>query len=141
MRVLIDGDACPVIDITEDIAEQKGVEVIIFTDITHQISSDNQVVVLDKANQSVDMALFNQCQKGDIVVTQDYGLASLVLSKGARALNQYGLIYTEKNIDRLLMQRHLHAKMRRAGVRHSNPGKRTKEDDSKYRAALLTIIE
>jgi len=140
MRILIDGDACPVIGITEEIGRKKGIEVIIFTDITHQISTENKLVVLDKANQSVDMAIYNQCSSGDIIITQDYGLASLVLSKGAKAINQSGLQYNDQNIDQLLMYRHLHAKMRRAGVRHQTAGKRTAEDDHKYRETLLRVI-
>ncbi len=140
MRILIDGDACPVIGITEEIAEAKGIEVIIFTDITHQIKTENELVVVDKANQSVDIALYNLCREGDIVVTQDYGLASLVLSKGAFAVNESGLVYDEGNIDYLLMRRHVHARMRRAGVKHQNASKRTWEDDLKYKQALLGII-
>ena len=140
MRILIDGDACPVISITEEIARAKGIEVIIFTDITHQIKTENELVVVDKANQSVDIALYNLCREGDIVVTQDYGLASLVLSKGAFAVNESGLVYDEGNIDYLLMRRHVHASMRRAGVKHQNASKRTKEDDLKYKQALLVII-
>ncbi len=141
MRILIDGDACPVISITEEIARAKGIEVIIFTDITHQIKTENELVVVDKVNQSVDMALYNRCREGDIVVSQDYGLASLVLSKGAFAVNESGLVYDEGNIDYLLMRRHVHASMRRAGVKHQNASKRTKEDDLKYKQALLGIIE
>ncbi|MFW6022737.1 MAG: YaiI/YqxD family protein [Halanaerobiaceae bacterium] len=141
MRILIDGDACPVISVTEEIAKAKGIKVIIFTDITHQINTENELIVLDKANQSVDMAIFNHCMPGDIVVTQDYGLASLVLNKGAKAINQSGMVYTEDNIDYLLMKRHIHARMRRAGVRHLNMSKRTIEDDQNYRKSLLKLIE
>lgn len=140
MKILIDGDACPVIGITEEIANKEGIEVIIFVDITHQILTDNQLIVLDKNNQSVDMALYNDCKKGDLVITQDYGLASLVLSKGAYSINQTGLEYAEENIDFLLMRRHLHAKMRRAGLSHNNIPKRSNEDDFKFRQKLLDII-
>lgn len=141
MRILIDGDACPVIKITEGLAREKGIEVVIFTDITHQIKTDSKLIVVDKANQSVDLALYNYCEKGDLVVTQDYGLAALVLNKGALALNESGVEYSERNIDYLLMRRHLHAKMRRAGLRHSNPGKRKREDDLKYQKSLLKLIK
>ena len=125
MRVLIDGDACPVIRITEELARKKGIEVVIFTDITHQIKTESKLIVVDKANQAVDLALYNYCRKGDLVITQDYGLAALVLSKGARAINESGMVYDTGNIDYHLMKRHLHARMRRAGLRHSGPEKRT----------------
>ncbi len=141
MRILIDGDACPVIEITEEISKNNNIEVIIFTDITHQIKSENELVVLDKANQSVDMALYNRCQEGDIVITQDYGLASLVLNNGAVAVNESGMEYHDDNIDYLLMRRHVHAKMRRAGVKHQNASKRTADDDLNFRQALVQLIE
>lgn len=141
MRILIDGDACPVIEITEEVAGEKNIEIIIFADITHQISSKNQVIVVDKYNQSVDMAIYNCCQNSDIVITQDYGLASLVLSKGAYSINHYGREYSAENIDFLLFQRHIHAKMRRAGLKHSNNAKRTEEDDCSFKKSLLALIE
>lgn len=136
MRILIDGDACPVIGITEEIAVKKNIEVIIFVDINHQISSENQLIVLDKFNQAVDMALYNYCKEGDLVITQDYGLASLVLSKGAYSINHYGQEYTTENIDYLLLKRHIHAKMRKAGQRHGNTSKRTEDDDNSFRRGL-----
>lgn len=136
MRILIDGDACPVIGITEQIAGEKNIEVIIFVDINHQISSENKVIVLDKLNQSVDMALYNYCKKGDLVITQDYGLASLVLSKGAYSINHFGQEYTTENIDYLLLKRHLHAKMRKAGQKHRNSSKRTEDDDNSFRRGI-----
>src|SRR5690554_2545692 len=141
MRILIDGDACSVIRITEEVARKKGIEVVIFTDITHQIKTESQLIVVDKANQSVDLALYNYCKKGDLVITQDYGLAALVLSKGARAINESGLVYDRGNIDYLLLRRHLHARMRRAGLRHPGPGKRTVEDDLRFEKVLLNLIE
>ena len=142
MRILIDGDACPVIDITEKLAKKNKLELIIFSDLTHQLKSNYATVIsLDKANQAVDMALFNQCQPGDIVITQDYGLASLILSKQAYPINSFGKRYHENNIDHLLMKRHLHAKMRRAGQKHATHSKRTKEDDQKFKQALKKLIK
>lgn len=140
MRILIDGDACPVIGITEEIAGQENLELIIFTDIDHQIKTGAKLLVVDSGYQSVDMALYNYCRENDLVITQDYGLASLVLSKGALAVNQSGLQFKEENIDYLLMRRHVHAKMRRAGLRHTTAAKRTEEDDGNFRQALLEMI-
>lgn len=142
MRILIDGDACPVIDITEETAREYDIELIIIVDITHQIKSDyGQVICVDKENQAVDMAIYNRCQEGDIIITQDYGLAALVLGKRARVINQFGLEYTENNIDRLLMSRHVKAKMRRAGIRHETHGKRTEDDDINFKRNLIKIIK
>lgn len=141
MRIIIDGDACPVIGITEKIAKKFELELIIFFDITHQIESDYaEIICVDNANQSVDMAIYNQCKKRDIIVTQDYGLAALVLGKGARAINEYGRQYTDKNIDHLLMRRHIHTKMRKAGKKHSTHSKRTQKDDLKFKKSLTKLI-
>lgn len=141
MKILIDGDACPVIALVEEIACDYNIKLFIVVDITHQIESDyGQVVSLDKENQAVDMEIYNRCQEGDIVITQDYGLAALVLGKKAIAINQYGLKYTEENIDHLLMSRHIKAKMRRAGLKHQTHGKRKEEDDLKFKNSLLEIV-
>ena len=142
MRILIDGDGCPVIDIVENIARQKKIKLIIFTDTAHQIKTDyGEVFLLDTGFQSVDMAINEKCRKNDIVVTQDYGLAALVLSKGARAISQDSLVFTDDNIDHLLMTRHLHAKKRRAGKKHPNQSKRREEDDLKFRKTFLQLID
>jgi uncharacterized protein YaiI (UPF0178 family) len=96
---------------------------------------------VDKARDSVDIALINKTEKGDIVVTQDYGLAAMVLAKGAKALNQNGLIYTKDNIDKLLFERHIGQKVRRSGGRTSSIPKRTKENDTDFENALSRMIK
>lgn len=142
MRMLIDGDGCPVISIVEEVAERSGIEVLIFVDTAHQIQSQyGQVLSFERGNQSVDMEIFNRCRPEDIVITQDYGLAALVLSKKAFAIDQNGRLYTEDNIDHLLMRRHIHAKMRRAGLKHSTQSKRAVEDDLKFKKALIELIK
>ncbi len=141
MRILIDADACPVQKIVEEVAREYGLSLFIYADLSHQLYSDyGQVIQLDKENQSVDMAIFSDCRKGDIVVTQDYGLAALLLGKKAEVLNQNGRIFTEENIDRLLMRRHINAKIRRAGGKHPTHSRRKKSDDLKFRKALLKLI-
>lgn len=141
MKIIIDGDACPVISIAEKIAQKVNIELIIFCDLAHQIESDcGQVICVDSINQSVDMAIYSKCKERDIVITQDYGLAALVLGKGARAVNEYGLQYTENNINHLLMKRHLHSQMRRAGKTHSSHSKRKEKDDLKFRDSLLKMV-
>ena len=142
MKILIDGDACPVVNLTEKIAKKNGINLVVFTDITHQIQLNyGKVYTVDKANQSVDMALYNKCQKNDIVITQDYGLAAMVLGKGALAINSSGQEYTDENINHLLMKRHLHAKMRRAGHKHPTHSKRSKKDDQKFIKMLEKTIK
>ena len=91
---------------------------------------------------AVDLALVNLCQRGDLVVTQDYGLAALALGKGARAIHQSGMWFTDENIDRLLLERHLASKARRSGKSHfKGPAKRTKEDDRRYADSLERLLQ
>ena len=104
------------VDLTLQIARQFGVPVIILCDTAHQIErEDAQTLVFDKGADSVDFALVNRVKPGDIVVTQDYGLASMCLAKCARVLNQNGLEYTADNIDALMLRRYENKKLLRAG--------------------------
>ena len=106
MKIIIDADACPVVDITVNIAKERGIACIIVCDNTHSIEKDGaETVVVDKGADSADCRIANLTEKGDVIVTQDYGLAALVLGKGAKALNQNGLIYTDSNIENLLFPR------------------------------------
>ncbi len=130
MKILVDADSCPVKQIIVRIAREHKLLVSMFIDTSHQLDDDySEVVTVDKQQDSVDIALINRTNEGDIVVTQDYGLAVMVLGKSARAVNQNGMIYAPGNIDRLLFERHFSQKIRRAGGRTSGPGKRTKMDD------------
>ncbi|MDK2563769.1 YaiI/YqxD family protein [Romboutsia sedimentorum] len=142
MKILIDADGCPVVDETIKIASKYNIEVIIMCDTSHTFNKDGvQTIILSKGADSVDFALVNRVNKGDIVVTQDYGLAAMVLSKGGLAINQNGRVYDNNNIDQLLLTRHLSKKMRSAGVRSKGPKKRTKEDDRSFEEGLVKLCE
>lgn len=133
MKILVDADACPVKNIIVKVAKEYGIPVMMFIDTSHIISDGySEVIVVDKARDSVDIALVNRVRSGDIVVTQDYGLAAMVLAKGAAAVNQNGLIYSKDNIDRLLFDRHLSQKIRRAGGRTSAVRRRMQEDNDRF---------
>lgn len=110
--ILIDADGCPVVDLTVQIGRVHGVPVKILCDTAHRIErEDAETLVFDKGADSVDFALVNRVQPGDIVITQDYGLASMCLARQARVLNQNGLEYTARNIDGLLARRHENKKL------------------------------
>ena len=142
--ILIDADGCPVVDLTVRIARAHGVPVKILCDTAHRIErEDAETLVFDKGADSVDFALVNRVQPGDIVITQDYGLACICLARRARVLNQNGLEYTARNIDGLLARRHENKKLLRAGKHPKGPAKRTKEQDEAFAKALektLSII-
>ena len=141
MRILVDADACPVKQIIVRLAKQRSVPVIMFMDTAHELNDGySTVITVDKQADSVDFALMGALAKDDIVVTQDYGLSAMVLGKGAQVLNQNGLIYTQENIDRLLLERHIGQRVRRGGGKTKGPAKRSKEDDTHFEAAMETLL-
>ena len=142
MRILVDADACPVKEIIVRLAKQRNIPVIMLIDTSHQLNNAySQVITVDKQADSVDFKLMSLLSRDDIVVTQDYGLAVLVLGKGARAVNQNGFIYTNENIDKLLMERHIGAKVRRSGGKTKGPAKRTKEDNKWFEATFVKMLD
>ena len=140
--ILIDADGCPVVDLTVRIARAHGVPVKILCDTAHRIErEDAETLVFDKGADSVDFALVNRVQPGDIVITQDYGLASMCLARRAGVLNQNGLEYTARNIDGLLARRHENKKLLRAGKHPKGPAKRTREQDKVFARTLEAMLE
>ena len=142
MRILVDADACPVKEIIVRLAKQRNIPVIMIIDTSHKINDGySSVITVDKQADSVDFALMSLLTRDDIVVTQDFGLAAMVLGKGARAVNQNGLIFTDDNIDKLLMERHIGQKVRRGGGRTKGPSKRTKEDDIRFEISFEKLLK
>lgn len=142
MKILVDGDACPVKDIIEELARKYSIEVIMICNPNHVLqSSYAQIVVVDGSSQAADIAIINRTNQADLVVTQDYGLASLVLAKNALALHPSGKEYSPENIEGLLMQRYINQKSRQAGIRTINPRKRKSSDDEKFRFVLNRILK
>lgn len=141
MQILVDADACPVKEIIVRTAKGFGLPVTMFIDTAHELDDGySKVITVDQDRDSVDFALMKVLTKEDLVVTQDFGLAALVLGKGAQALNQNGMVYTNENIDKLLFERYLGQKVRRGGGRTANPRKRTAEDNQRFEAALLRLL-
>ena len=143
MTIYIDADACPVTRIAEDVARKHGIPVMLLCDTNHVLTSDYSTVkVIGAGADAVDFALINLCRRGDIVITQDYGVAALALGKGARAIHQSGKWFTNDNIDGLLMDRHLAKKARRSGKYHlKGPAKRTEEDDKRFAESFERLIQ
>ena len=141
MKILVDADACPVKEIIIRLAKQRQIPVTMLIDTSHRLDDGySKVITVDKQADGVDFALMGLLSREDIVVTQDYGLAAMVLGKGARAINQNGMAYTNDNIDKLLMERHIGAKVRRSGGRTKGPAKRTKEDNERFEAAFAKLL-
>ena len=142
MKLLIDADACPVMDIALSICQKSNLDCLIVCDTAHDIRRTGvATLVIDKGADSADFALVNRVAPGDIVITQDYGLASMCLAKGARVLHQDGWEYTAFNIDALLLQRHEARKYRAAGGRTKGPQKRTAAQDQAFLTALQKLLQ
>lgn len=142
MQVLIDADACPVTDITAKLCKKYQIRCILMCDTAHVMQCEGaQTLIFDKGADSVDFALVNRVNPGDIVITQDYGLASMCLAKRARILHQDGWEYTEYNISGLMEQRHAAKKFRMAGGRTKGPAKRKPEQDAAFQKALESLLQ
>jgi len=142
ITIFVDADACPVTRSVESIAKRYSIPVVLLCDTNHVLSSDYSTVkVIGAGADAVDIALINLCGRGDIVVTQDYGVAVLALGKGARAIHQSGKWYTDDNIDALLMERHMAKKARKSSKNHlKGPARRTKEDDTRFESSFERLI-
>jgi len=141
MRILIDGDACPVTNLAIEIAKCNHIEVIIFCDTAHYMDKlDVKVETVSKGSDAVDFRLINEVQAGDILITQDYGLAAMGLARKAYPIHQNGFRYTDKNMDQLLDARHLAKEVRRKGGRTKGPSKRGKEQDEAFCRGLIQLI-
>ncbi len=142
MKILIDADGCPVVDLTVRLAEKYGIECTILCDTSHEFNREGaKTVVVEKGADSVDFRIVNLVGEGDIVVTQDYGLAAMCLARKAIPVSQNGMVYTDKNIDQLLFTRYVSKKIRKAGGRMKGPSKRTHEQDKAFAAALEKLIQ
>lgn len=142
MKLLIDADACPVVDIAVGLCEKYQLRCILLCDTAHAIFRDGaETLVFDKGADSVDFALVNRVEAGDIVITQDYGLASMCLAKTGAVLHQDGWAYTEDNIGALLFQRHASREYRASGGRIKGPAKRRPEQDKSFSSALEQLLQ
>ena len=141
MKVLIDADACPVVDIAVSLCREFQTECLLLCDTAHEMQRPGaKTLVFDKGSDSVDFALVNRVITGDIVITQDYGLASMCLAKGAQVLHQDGWAYTADNIDGLMFQRHAAREYRAAGGRTKGPAKRKNLQDKAFAEALRRML-
>ena len=144
MRVFIDADACPVVSIVENISKKYNIPVTLLCDTNHILSSSySDVIVVGAGADAVDYKLLSICHKGDIVVSQDYGVAAMALGKGTFAIHQSGKWYTNDNIDQMLMERHLNKKVRRSSYKNhiKGPKKRTEEDDERFVQSFEKMIK
>lgn len=143
MTIFVDADACPVIRIVEKLAKKYEVPCVLLCDTNHVLSSEySQVMIVGAGADAVDFKLITLIKKGDLCVTQDYGVAAMALGKSAHAIHQSGRWYTNENIDRMLMERHLAKKARRSSKKNhlKGPAKRTAEDDTRFMESFEKMV-
>jgi uncharacterized protein YaiI (UPF0178 family) len=143
MKIYVDADACPVVRIVEKVAKENKIQACLLCDTNHVLQSDySEIKIIGAGADAVDFALINLCKSGDIVVTQDYGVAAMALGKDAYGIHQSGKWYTNDNIDQLLMERHMAKATRRAKSKNhlSGPRKRTPEDDKHFEESFRKLI-
>ncbi len=142
MKIVIDADNCPVRAEVADVASRSGLEVVMVCGPSNLIpeSPSTRVIQVGDRPDAADFAIVGLAEEGDIVVTSDIGLAAIVLSKGVRALTPRGDVLQEKDMTAALEVRHLHKKLRRAGVKTPGPKRFTQEDRKRFRAALSRLV-
>ena len=141
MNIYIDADGCPVVKETINVAKQFEIPVIIICDAAHYFMHEGvQTITVMPGSDAVDYEIINRLQPGDLVITQDYGLASLVLSRNSYAINQNGMVYTDENIEELLFSRYISKKMRNSGARLKGPKKRDKSQNTVFEQNLEKLI-
>ena len=141
MKILVDADGCPVVGLTIEIAKEYGLDIIIVKNYAHEFyDSYATIITVDISHDSADFYIVNKAEKGDIVVTQDYGLAAMALSKGAICINQNGLIISSKNIDGLLNRRHINQKLRHEQNIYTKFKKRNAQANLQFEENLRKLI-
>ena len=142
MKIIVDADACPknALQICMKLGKEYEVSVWTVASFNHNIVSDRHIVV-GNASQEADIKVINLSESGDIVITQDWGLAAMVLGKPAYCLSPSGREFRAENIEFLMEEREIKAKLRRSGGRTKGPAKRTAEDDQKFMATLQKILK
>lgn len=144
MKIYVDADACPVTRIVEKLAMKYEIPCVFLCDTNHVLTSDyGEVVIVGVGADAVDFKLISLLAKGDICVSQDYGVAAMALGKGCFAIHQSGKWYTNENIDQMLMERHLAKKARRSSKKNylKGPFKRTSEDDRRFEESFERLIQ
>jgi uncharacterized protein YaiI (UPF0178 family) len=141
-KIIVDADACPrpCLQIAQRLAASYGVRIITVASFNHQIENTEHIVVGNEPD-AADLAVMNRTRAGDIVITQDWGLAALILGKKARPIAPSGQVYLDSRIDNMLEVRSILAKYRRGGGRTKGPSKRSSQDDARFAANLEQLLQ
>lgn len=141
MNIFIDADGCPVVDIAIKVAKENNIHIVVVKNYAVQISDNYaEVVTVDISRDSADYYIANRISPGDILVSQDHGLAAMCLAKGAICINQNGLIINNENIDGMLNRRHMNQKLRREQKIYTKFKKRNPQADEDFERILRSLL-
>ncbi|WP_317366817.1 DUF188 domain-containing protein [uncultured Tyzzerella sp.] len=144
MKLIIDADGCPVTNIAINIALKNNLKIMVVSDTSHIFNFENDnisYIIADKGLNSADFLILNKCIKNDVIITQDYSLAAMCLSKSCFVINQNGYVYTNDNIDELLLRSHIGKKLRKAGKSDFKIKKRTKNQDENFIKSFQNLLK
>lgn len=145
MRFVIDGDGSPVKEEVIRLGKKFQLPVLIITSVDHYTMKEYpdfvQFIYVDKGADRADYQIVKEIKPGDLLITQDYGLASLVLPKKARVFHHSSKEYLAETIDQLLMQRYIGGQMRKAGKRTKGPKPFTASDRQLFYEIMTDIVE
>jgi uncharacterized protein YaiI (UPF0178 family) len=141
MIIYVDADGCPVVDNAIKVAKEYDLEIVVVKNYAHIIHDDYATIVtVDISRDSADYYIVNKAQKGDIVISQDYGFAAMALSKEAICITQNGLVISSENIDGMLNSRHMNQKLRREQKIYSKMKKRSPATNIQFENSLRALI-
>lgn len=144
MKVIIDADACPVKDIVTKETREKTIDVVLVSSLSHfssrELDSHVKAVYVDAGPDAADYKIVQLAEAGDIIVTQDYGLASLLLPKGCTVLHHTGFEYNKMNMDHMLETRHMSSVIRRGGGRTKGPKALSQDDKQKFTDLFIDAL-
>lgn len=141
MDIFVDADGCPVVDIAIRVAQEKNINIIVVKNYAVQLHDDYaEIITVDVSRDSADYYIANRIKKGDILISQDHGLAAMCLARAAICLNQNGFIISNDNIDSMLNRRHLNQKLRREQKIYTKFKKRNPQADEDFEKALRRLI-
>ncbi len=142
MQIFVDADGCPVVDIAIKIAKELDLHIVVVKNYAVHIENEYaEIITVDISSDSADYYIANRMGKGDILVTQDHGLAAMCLAKGAICINQNGLVINDENIDGILNRRHINKELRRKQGIYSKFKKRNPSADKDFEMSLRRIVE
>lgn len=140
----VDGDACPVREEVFRVASRLGLKVVVVSNGARAVrpSALPQVttIVVAEGADAADDWIAERIGPGDVCVTADIPLAARCLERGARAVSPRGLPWTRDNIGGALAGREIARARREAGAPTGGPPPLTREDRSRFLAALDATV-